>query len=80
VVQKDIQPTKQRSEKDLGRKIIGKFTQGGKNCDYKRYSSRLIIDDAEYDFVIKDAVSKNKYATCKTAFLSNGTKIGTIVT
>ena len=25
--------------KDLGRRVIGTFTQGGKNCDYKRYSS-----------------------------------------
>ena len=47
--------------KDLGRRIIGKFTQGGKKCDYKRYSSRLIIDNTEYDFVIADAVSKNIY-------------------
>lgn len=66
--------------KDLGRRIIGKFTQGGKNSDYKRQSSRLIIDDAEYDFVIKDAVAKNKYINCKTAFLSNGTKLGTVIT
>jgi len=66
--------------KDLGRRIIGKFTQGGKNFDYQRQSSRLIIDDAEYDFVIKDAVAKNIYANCKTAFLSNGTKLGTVVT
>ena len=47
--------------KDLDRRIFGKFTQGGKKCDYKRYSSRLIIDNTEYDFVIADAVSKNMW-------------------
>ena len=66
--------------KDLSRRIIGKFTQGGKNCDYKRYSSRLIMDSVEYDFVIKDAVSKNIYVDREDAFLSDGTKLGTIVT
>ena len=66
--------------KDLGRRIIGKFTQGGKKCDYKRYSSRLIMDNTEYDFVIADAVSKNIYVDRKDAFLSDGTKLGTVVT
>ncbi len=66
--------------KNLGRRIIGKFTQGGKNFDYQRRSSRLIIDDAEYDFIIKDTITKNKYANRETAFLSNRTKLGTVVT
>ena len=66
--------------KELGRRIIGKFTQGGKKCDYKRYCSRLIMDSVEYDFVIADAVSKNMYVDRKDALLSDGTKLGTVVT
>ena len=38
------------------------------------------MDNTEYDFVIADAVSKNIYVDRKDAFLSDGTKLGTIVT
>jgi hypothetical protein len=38
------------------------------------------MDDTEYDFVIADAVSKNLYVDRKDALLSDGTKLGTIVT
>jgi hypothetical protein len=38
------------------------------------------MDDTEYDFVIADAVSKNIYVDRKDAFLSDGTKFGTVVT
>ena len=37
------------------------------------------MDSVEYDFVIKDAVSKNIYVDRREAFLSDGTKLGTIV-
>ena len=78
MVQKDIQPTKQRSKRSRQKNNWQIYSRG--DYDYKRYSSRLIIDDAEYDFVIKDAVAKDRYANCKTALLSDGTKLGTIVT
>ena len=38
------------------------------------------MDNIEYDFVIADAVSKNLYVDRKDALLSDGTKLGTVVT
>jgi len=38
------------------------------------------MDNVEYDFIIADAVSKIIYVNRKDAFLSDGTKLGTIVT
>ena len=64
--------------RDLGRKIIGKFTQGG-SYDHKRHCTRLIMDDAELNFIIADTTNKNTFRSRETAFLSNGTKLGTIV-
>ena len=55
------------------------FTQGGK-YDHKWRSQRIIIDDAEYDFIIVDATSRGMYVYRKDAFLSDGTNFITIVT
>jgi hypothetical protein len=64
--------------KDLGRKIIGKFTLGG-SYDYKRHCTRLIMDDAELDFIIADTTEKSTFISRCNAYLSDGTKLGTIV-
>ena len=40
----------------------------------------MIIDSVEYDFIIADVTSKGIYVNRKDAFLSDGTKFGTIVT
>ena len=68
-----------KKAKDIGRKIIGKFTTGGR-FDNAKYSSRLITDNVEYDFIIKNLTTHNKFVTKKDAFLSNGTRLGTVVT
>ncbi len=64
--------------KDLCRKIIGKFTQGGSH-DHKRICTRLIMDDAELDFIIADTMKKNTFISRCNAYLSDKTKLGTIV-
>ena len=37
------------------------------------------MDDAELNFIIADTTTKNTFISRNTAFLSNGTKLGTIV-
>ena len=76
---KDLYRCREKIAKDIGRKIIGKFTTGGR-FDNAKYSSRLIIDNAEYDFIIKNLTMTNRYVTRKDAFLSNRKRLGTIVT
>ncbi len=68
----------EKRAKDLGRKIIGKFTHGG-SYGYKRHCTRLIMDDAELDFIIADTTEKNTFINRSNAYLSDGTKLGTIV-
>ncbi|KAL3877909.1 hypothetical protein ACJMK2_035551 [Sinanodonta woodiana] len=70
---------KEKSAKDLGRKIIGKFTAGGR-YDNAKYSSRLITDNVEYDFIVKNLTENNKFVGRRGVFLSNGKRLGTIVT
>ena len=70
---------REKIAKDISRRMIGKFTTRGRFYNAK-YSSRLITDSAEYDFVIKNLTTTNMYVTLRDAFLSNGKRFGTIVT
>lgn len=63
--------------KDLGRRIIGKFTQGGA-YDHKRHHSRLIMDKTELELVIADAATNNTFCNREDVFLSDGKKLGTV--
>ena len=45
-----------------------------------KHFSRLIIDPVEYNFVIAEALARKIYVDRRDAFLSNVTRLGTIVT
>ncbi|CAG8605323.1 5946_t:CDS:2, partial [Acaulospora morrowiae] len=47
--------------RDISCTIIGKFTQGGK-IDEKRLTHRLVIDEGELDFLIKDCTDAGTFA------------------
>ncbi|RHZ45883.1 hypothetical protein Glove_645g58 [Diversispora epigaea] len=46
---------------DISCAIIGKFTQGGK-IEEKRLTHRLVIDEGELDFLIKDCTDVGTFA------------------
>ncbi|RHZ69225.1 hypothetical protein Glove_286g31 [Diversispora epigaea] len=47
--------------RDISCAIIGKFTQGGK-IDEKRLTHRLVMDEGELDFLIKDCTDAGTFA------------------
>ncbi|CAG8806356.1 4864_t:CDS:2, partial [Racocetra fulgida] len=47
--------------RDISCAIIGKFTQGGK-IDEKRLTHRLVTDEGELDFLIKDCTDAGTFA------------------
>ncbi|KAF0484341.1 hypothetical protein F8M41_023026 [Gigaspora margarita] len=57
--------------RDISCAIIGKFTQGGK-IDEKRLTHRLVIDEGELDFLIKDCTDAETFASrekCPLGFM-----------
>ncbi|RHZ44471.1 hypothetical protein Glove_724g33 [Diversispora epigaea] len=57
--------------RDISCAIIGKFTQGGK-IDEKRLTHRLVMDEGELDFLIKDCTDAGTFAgreKCSLGFI-----------
>ncbi len=61
----------EKRAKDLGRKIIGKFTQGS-SYGHKRHCARLIMDEDELDFIITDITEKNTFISRSNVFYRMG--------